>query len=1337
MHLLNPFDSVTRLSLSRSSSASSQPPSPQPWEEWEFDETFLAALRDWDAKNPETTLQRIFQNASLAIDQGKDIVDALPDTPFPARGLVLSVLQLVRLGATISEAQPELVAFAREIIDWVDSIKSSFANTNGGQLTKATWNNLARIRKLIDEICSWATRRLQDNRWSIKNVKISREIADFKTRLNDTNKIFQNRSIIVISGGLDAILQKLGTLLNSFDRISRTLKDIQNIQEEHQKVFNKFRCRQETMKEVFGSLTAGNVRYDQQEKIPCDDDTRQEVLAEIRAWVDEISYGSKNFLWLTGDPGCGKSAVTASVARECKDRKILRAQFFINRNNDETTNPNLYFPTLARQLAEYSDTVERQIFDTLRERSSLLDRISHEQVTKFFLDVLGAAAIVDSKVPVVVVIDGLDETRRDKLEETAMIFSTLFYTLPSYPNIKIFISSRTEHEIQNAFSRALRSKRIKNIYLDTNSASSIHDVETYLRKKFHRVAVKAQYNPKEWPGEERLRSLAHHASGHFIWAVTVTKFLEEQLDEWGLERLDTVMGNLGITEGRQDIKGLYGAILRLTYQRKNTDPWAFETFRRVVGAVVTSFEPLSLNQLEVLLDLRQRPHSPPVDLLHFVRRLRTVLVAGTGDITGETMLRLHKSFFEYITSDDCDVCFRVSLEASNTELALQCLRHITQAYSDIRNAHSVISTTAPLPNSSQVRYSLRFCASHFPKRGEKPLSTVIDDPAVDPLQLNAIIHRSPGVDGCPGPLTLRYMADSMLTSLDDRGIRWRSRDHWLSPEIPPSLESRREILCSQISPMETKIAVAFASLLPHGYQSEVEVFDAENLHLYCVPLTYKARSLVFSPDGKHIAVLTTDSIVQIHVDTGKVTIENPRVRLDMDLCLIFSPDGVLHQISNTSPSVLIRSRIDGSPKTVEMPHGAECKFMAVSRDCTQIITITQDGTHVWGFDTGDVVHTFPSDFDIWCAAISPNKEIVICSDSLGTVYMRQINVSQSWKKLCDINTLLHGGHGRYFTREMVAWLHSGIDHLNFSADGDLVVATSHGIAQLVDVRNGRSSILYNYCELRSRFSHHDIDGEGEVQSIQCPIFSLDGKHVFTFDKYRIVKHLLPSHQLETIPLQVVEWSSFSPDGNFLISAVLKGGLRLCDLRTGKTESLPFPEGKADVRIACAAISPDGSCIAGISVVGDVYMWDIAHHSILGVSTQPIMDVGSILFGIYGEIILLASRANTIAARLTLVNGILVSLVAGGSVADLPDGHDDHDVGLLRWSARIRYFDADTAGHTYSPDTAPNSRLKKVRWFSGPSNDSDVFYAYVNNHIVRGGADGTFVVVPVTAQQHAQ
>ncbi|KZP08984.1 hypothetical protein FIBSPDRAFT_839755, partial [Athelia psychrophila] len=94
--------------------------------------------------------------------------------------------------------------------------------------------------------------------------------------------------------------------------------------------------------------------YDRQGKQPCGEGTRVEILTEIMDWKNDMSDENQSFLWLTGEPGAGKSAITASIARACKDDGTLWAQFFINRNNVETTDPRLYFPSIARQFIDHS-----------------------------------------------------------------------------------------------------------------------------------------------------------------------------------------------------------------------------------------------------------------------------------------------------------------------------------------------------------------------------------------------------------------------------------------------------------------------------------------------------------------------------------------------------------------------------------------------------------------------------------------------------------------------------------------------------------------------------------------------------------------------------------------------------------------------------------------------------------------------------------------------------------------------------------------------------------------------------------------------------------------------
>jgi hypothetical protein len=72
---------------------------PSQWESWELDPEFFKAMSRWTIDHPETTLDRVLDNIYAGIDNGKDLLELIPDSPFPARSLVTGLGYLVKLGA--------------------------------------------------------------------------------------------------------------------------------------------------------------------------------------------------------------------------------------------------------------------------------------------------------------------------------------------------------------------------------------------------------------------------------------------------------------------------------------------------------------------------------------------------------------------------------------------------------------------------------------------------------------------------------------------------------------------------------------------------------------------------------------------------------------------------------------------------------------------------------------------------------------------------------------------------------------------------------------------------------------------------------------------------------------------------------------------------------------------------------------------------------------------------------------------------------------------------------------------------------------------------------------
>ncbi|KZP08962.1 hypothetical protein FIBSPDRAFT_249881 [Athelia psychrophila] len=654
----------------------------------------------WTIKHPESSLEKVMDKICSAIDSSDSVMQLIPDSPFPARSLVKALVYLLRLGITISTAKSAVYDFAKQIVHWLGQIQATLKGKKKGRFSRATIKNLSHFRDLINEICTWATTRLNDHRWSgIKHgLTIAKEIKDFKDRITSARALFVDVSFIEMSTGIDKILEEIEKIRQHQKDQLKTISDMLRAREQ-------VRARKMYLARML--KTAANPTYDRQGKLPCDEGTRVEVLAEIMEWRNDNSEESQAFLWLTGEPGAGKSAITASIARACKDDGTLWAQFFINRNNAETTDPRLYFPSIARQFIDHSahPDVAIAIVEALKGQPSLMDGISYTQASQLFVNVLKIACASNQDRPVVVVIDGLDETDATKLAATARIFSKIFSSLSSQTtrNAKVLISSRTDDDIRTPFAKMMDPRHVKHIHLDTSAPSSIRDVSTYLGMQIARIVEENDLNWLQWPGEARMNALCNRASGLFIWAVTVAKFFQDQIHDLGTECLNDLIDAFS-SEGTGDINVLYWKVIQLAYG-KTKDAWRFETFRRIVGCVAALKEPLPISAISKLLDLRRDASSSPVDVIKFFRQIRTVLVAGADAVDGKTVPRLHKSFFEFITSQHADSNFRVDLHNASGELALQSIRQLGYI------SKQGVSDSAP--DTPESRYALRFWGSHL------------------------------------------------------------------------------------------------------------------------------------------------------------------------------------------------------------------------------------------------------------------------------------------------------------------------------------------------------------------------------------------------------------------------------------------------------------------------------------------------------------------------------------------------------------------------------------------------------------------------------------------------
>ncbi|KDR84278.1 hypothetical protein GALMADRAFT_705551 [Galerina marginata CBS 339.88] len=635
---------------------------PTPWESWKLDQDFLSQVYSWNVTHPENTLNRILSATSASLERHDVLLELIPDGFIPIRGLIKALAHLVNLGTAVAEAKLVALQFAQEVLQWVEKLAAAFGDGEGGSFIEKAWANLADIRKLIEEK-GGLTERL-----SAKDI-----ILEFRERFSQAIERFGVVSQIHIAIGQDHLTQRLHGLSIGQSNMNEELITIRKTQEYFMQVTQK------------PQSALPDATYQVQKKIPCDPGTRKQVLNQIMDWIFDISEGSPCFFWLSGDPGVGKSAVTASIARECIRRNVLWAQYFINRNDAQTVDPQLYFPSIAKQMSACAPAVDHAVQNTLTDHPYLMkDDISLDQATKLFVDTIRLAAATTPTMPVAIVIDALDETDQKRLKLTADVFSRVLVDLPF--NAKVFISSRVETVIRDKFATLPRTH---NIHL--SARNSVADVTAYLELKVDEIMTEHHISWSHW-GQDRMHKLCSQASGLFIWAVTAIKYIQAQIEDFGTEQLDMVLDELN-TNGMQDINSLYITIIHRTYPRDT--PWQNQCFRRIVGAILAQQTPLSIDELKGLLDLRNPTNNSPVDVEHFVRRLRTILVPGIDEITGRTVPRVHKSFSDFITSVQAEE-FRVNLRHANGELALQCINRLERLWEVLRSISRMMGTITRL-----------------------------------------------------------------------------------------------------------------------------------------------------------------------------------------------------------------------------------------------------------------------------------------------------------------------------------------------------------------------------------------------------------------------------------------------------------------------------------------------------------------------------------------------------------------------------------------------------------------------------------------------------------------
>jgi len=290
---------------------------------------------------------------------------------------------------------------------------------------------------------------------------------------------------------------------------------------------------------AFGEHYVSSATHDNNDTLDaprCHPGTRVSFLRRLSNWVKD-SEGCVPVTWLHGPAGTGKSAIARSLAQILDDEGFLAGSFFFFRTDSRRNSVDPFVATLAYQLSDSIPDTLPYIATVVEKDPTICSRSLETQFKKLIADPICTS---ESFVRKLLIIDGLDECI-NRMAILRVVFNNLSRL---HGHVKFLIVSRPEYDIQRFFESAAASpgQRVDTIRL-LGDLQAYDDVRVYLRDSFHRIKqthpLQAHFTP-DWPSDDAIERLVEKSSGHFIYASTVTKYIENDFDR-PQKRLDDIL----------------------------------------------------------------------------------------------------------------------------------------------------------------------------------------------------------------------------------------------------------------------------------------------------------------------------------------------------------------------------------------------------------------------------------------------------------------------------------------------------------------------------------------------------------------------------------------------------------------------------------------------------------------------------------------------------------------------------------------------------------------------------------------------------------------------------
>lgn len=402
-------------------------------------------------------------------------------------------------------------------------------------------------------------------------------------------------------------------------------------------------------------------------------------------------------IWITGNPGKGKTMFLCGVIDEIFERQKLRmiAYFFCRADNQNTNTANSVLRGLLYHICDQSPGIARRLRKRFEKQPENLIQDDSGPASRELEKMLSEVLDQPSMRRAVLVVDAIDECSIDSI---GTLFGIIGRLSRKY-HMQWIVSTRTSNTYCSFLADA--DFDVDPAYLELNDSVDSAAIQAFIEYKVDRLA---KYNMYDGHIKRRvLKTLSEKAGDTFLWVALVC--LELRTLGNATRHIDATLLDMP-----QELNGLYKRMLDKSYASRDG-----QFCRQILPLVCVARRPLTLDELHTLV--AEMHGLSDTEIRDIVANCGSFLTIQRTVVGSETLTFIHESVREYLKETAQIVVFPNGIHEQHRSVLKQSLTVIKLLPRDVYNLGrpgvSINEIEIPQPDPlSCFRYSCLHWLEH-------------------------------------------------------------------------------------------------------------------------------------------------------------------------------------------------------------------------------------------------------------------------------------------------------------------------------------------------------------------------------------------------------------------------------------------------------------------------------------------------------------------------------------------------------------------------------------------------------------------------------------------------